>query len=166
MSTRKWSGRGVVWFYLSLPVLYKPRASEAPFRTLVLHPRVPGLTVPQVSLPIHTLVLHPRVPGLTVPQSTGYEPHLNASGHVLYTATISERPQISQRHLLSLQNASKQGTRYTSTSSLPIFLSRGFRHTSSNSYRFHTLSLLPTTRSNFLTEDNGLADYQPPAPKP
>jgi hypothetical protein len=63
-------GGDVVWFYLSLPVLYKPRASEAPFRTLVLHPRVPGLTVPQVSLPIQTLVLHPRVPGLTVPQLT------------------------------------------------------------------------------------------------
>jgi hypothetical protein len=45
----------VVWFYLSLPVLYKPRASEAPFRTLVLHPRVPGLTVPQ-----STLRLFPR----------------------------------------------------------------------------------------------------------
>jgi hypothetical protein len=72
---------------LSLPVLYKPRASEAPFRTLVLHPRVPGLTVPQVSLPIYTLVLHPRVSDLTVPQST------TQRDNTLYTKIHGRRNQ-------------------------------------------------------------------------
>jgi hypothetical protein len=42
-------GGDVIWLYLSLPVLYKPRADETPLGTLVSYSSSASLIVPQVS---------------------------------------------------------------------------------------------------------------------